>query len=50
MSLDKRAEQQRHADYLARMTREQEERENKEARERFLAQQQQLSVNRPVKS
>ncbi len=30
-----RAEQQRHADYLARTTREQEERENKEARERF---------------
>jgi hypothetical protein len=30
-----RAEQQRHADFLTRMTKEQEERENKEARERF---------------
>jgi hypothetical protein len=30
-----RAEAQRHADYLARLTQEQEERENKEARERF---------------
>jgi hypothetical protein len=30
-----RAEQQRHADFLARMTKEQEERENREARERF---------------
>jgi hypothetical protein len=30
-----RAEQQRMADYYARTTREQEERENKEARERF---------------
>jgi hypothetical protein len=45
-----RAEQQRMADFYTRLTQEQEERENKEARERFLAQQQQLSVNRPVKS
>jgi hypothetical protein len=30
-----RVEQQRHADYLARLTKEQEERENAEARERF---------------
>jgi hypothetical protein len=29
------AQAQRHADYLARLTQDQEERENKEARERF---------------
>ena len=32
-----RAEQQRMADYYARLTQQQEERENKEARERFAA-------------
>jgi hypothetical protein len=42
-----RAENQRIADYYARTTKEQEDRENAEARERFLAQQQQLLVNRP---
>jgi hypothetical protein len=42
-----RVEQQRIADYYARTTKEQEDRENAEARERFLAQQQQLLVNRP---
>src|SRR5262249_547588 len=42
-----RVEQQRTADYYARMTKEQEDRENAEARERFLEQQQRLSVNRP---
>ena len=42
-----RAEQERMADYYARTTKEQEDRENAEARERFLEQQQQrLSVNR----
>src|SRR5262249_16662380 len=41
-----RAEQQRIADYYARATKEQEDRENAEARERFLEQQQRLSVNR----
>jgi len=35
------------ADYYARMTKEQEERENAEARERFLEQQQRLTANRP---
>ena len=35
-----RAEQQRIADYYARTTKEQEDRENAEAREHFLAQQQ----------
>ena len=45
-----RVEQQRHADFLARLTKEQDERENAEAGERFLAQQQQSSVNRPLKS
>ena len=45
-----RAEKQRMADYYARTTKEQEDRDNAEARERFLAQQQQLSVNRPLKS
>jgi hypothetical protein len=34
-----RAEQQRIADYYARTTKKQEERENKEARERFAASQ-----------
>jgi hypothetical protein len=38
-----RAEQQRHADYLARTKKEQEDRENAEARERFIAQQQTIS-------
>ena len=38
------------ADYYGRTKKEQEERENAGARERFLAQQQQLSVNRPLKS
>ncbi len=42
--------QQRHADFLARLTKEQDERENAEAGERFPAQRQQLSVNRPLKS
>jgi hypothetical protein len=42
-----RAEQQRIADYYARTTKEQEDRENAEARECFLEQQQRLSVNRP---
>jgi hypothetical protein len=45
-----RAEGQRHAEFLARLSKEQEERENAEAREGFLAQPQQLSVNRPLKS
>ena len=45
-----RAEKQRMADYYARTTKEQEDRDNAEARERFLAQRQQLSVNRPLKS
>ncbi len=44
-----REEQQRMAEYYARMTKEQEDRENAEARERFLEQQARLSVNRPVK-
>jgi hypothetical protein len=43
------AERQRMADYYKRTKREQEERENLEVRERFVAQQQQLSVNRPLK-
>jgi hypothetical protein len=46
----RRAEQQRIADYYARATKEQEDRENAEARERFLAQQRPLSLNRPLKS
>src|SRR5262249_39579034 len=45
-----RAEQQRIADYYARTTQEQEDRENAEARERFLELQQRLSVNRPLMS
>jgi hypothetical protein len=45
-----RVEQQRIADYYARTTKEQEDRENAEARELFLErQQQQLSVNRPLR-
>jgi hypothetical protein len=44
-----RAEQQRHADYLARMSKEQEERQNREARESFMEQQERLTVNRPLK-
>jgi hypothetical protein len=43
-----RAAQQRHADYLARLTKEQDERQNREARESFMAQQQRLTVNRPL--
>ena len=39
-----RAEQQRVADYFARTSREQEERENREARERFAASQRKNSV------
>jgi len=42
-----RVEQQRIADYYARTTKEQEDRENAEARERFLEQQQRLTVDRP---
>ena len=41
-----RAEQQRMADYYARMTKEQEDRENAEARERFLAQPQNRHLGR----
>ena len=37
------AERQRIADYYARTTKEQEARENAEARERFIAQQQTIS-------
>jgi hypothetical protein len=44
------AERQHMADYHARTTKEQEERQNREARESFMAQQQQLSVNRAPKS
>jgi hypothetical protein len=40
-------ERQRMADYYARMTKEQEDRQNAEAREAFLEQQRRLSVNRP---
>jgi hypothetical protein len=43
------AERQQMADYYARTTKEQEERENAEARESFLAQQEGLTVNRPLK-
>jgi hypothetical protein len=42
-----RVEQERIADYYARTTKEQEDRENAEARERFLEQQRRLTVNRP---
>jgi hypothetical protein len=45
-----RAQGQRHADYLTRLSQEQEDRENAEARESFAAQQERLSVNRPLKS
>jgi hypothetical protein len=41
-----RAEQQRIADYYARTKKEQEERENAEARELFMAQQQRM-IRRP---
>jgi hypothetical protein len=44
-----RAEQQHHAGYLARLTKDQDERENREARESFMEQQARLSVNRPLK-
>jgi hypothetical protein len=47
---EQRAERQRVTDYYERTKKEQEDRQNAEARERFLAQQQQLSVNRPLKS
>jgi hypothetical protein len=43
-------ERQHMADYYARTTKEQEDRENAEARESFMEQQQRLSVNRPLKS
>jgi hypothetical protein len=43
------AEQQRMADFYRRLDQEQEERENAEARESFLAQQEGLTVNRPLK-
>jgi hypothetical protein len=43
------AEKQRMANFYARTTKKQEERENAEARERFLEQQQRLTVNRPIK-
>jgi hypothetical protein len=46
---EQRAEQQRIADFYARTTKEQEERENAEARELFLEQQQRLTVNRTIK-
>jgi hypothetical protein len=42
-------ERQRMADYYARMTKEQEDRQNAEAREAFQEQQQRLTVNRPLK-
>jgi len=44
------AERQRIADYYARTTKEQEERQNREARESFMEQQERLTVNRPLKS
>ena len=47
---EQRAEQRRMVEYYARTKKEQEDRENAEARERFLAQQQLLSINRPPKS
>jgi hypothetical protein len=43
------AERQRMADFYRRQDQEQEERENAEARESFLAQQERLTVNRPLK-
>jgi hypothetical protein len=42
-------ERQRMADFYRRQDQDQEERENTEARERFLEQQQRLTVNRPIK-
>jgi hypothetical protein len=44
------AERQRIANYYERTKKEQEDRQNAEARELFLAQQQRLSVNQPLKS
>jgi hypothetical protein len=44
-----RAERQRMADYYARMTKEQNDRENAEARERLLAQQQNRPPSRLLK-
>jgi hypothetical protein len=38
------------ADYYARLTKEQDERQNREARESFMEQQERLTVNRPLKS
>jgi hypothetical protein len=46
---EQQADRRRVADYYERTKKEQEDRENAEARERFLAQQQ-LSINRPPKS
>jgi hypothetical protein len=46
---ERRAEQQRIADYYVRAKKEQEERENAEARELFLEQQQRLTINRTIK-
>jgi len=45
-----RVEQQRMAEYYTRLRDEQEARQNAEACESFLAQQQRLNVNRPLKS
>jgi len=45
-----RAEAKRHADHLARLSQQQEERENAESREAFFEQQAGLSINRPLKS
>jgi hypothetical protein len=44
------AERQRMADYYARTTKEQEDRQNAELRESFMEQQLRLSRNRPLKS
>jgi hypothetical protein len=41
--VEQRAERQRMTDYYARTKKEQEDRENAEARERFIAQQQTIS-------
>jgi hypothetical protein len=43
------AERERMADFYRRLDQEQEDRENAEARERFLAQQERLTINRPLK-
>jgi hypothetical protein len=43
------AERQRMADFYRRLDQEQDERENAEARERFVAQQERLTINRPLK-